>query len=218
MEYYTVFSSSADANQQPHLLVNISKNETISALAQEVKVLSRSPSSSFPACPFGGIIQLGANGQVLDGNNIIQDVIPDPRTIVLFASCSYPQYLPEDDTSGQIVGLNHGAPQHMIFDQPPTFDGSPSRGTTPVEPTSDRVEKEDGNERYEAIREASVTFASDDSPAQTPIPVEQPPPERVERRNRRYKYRTQEVDPANFTSAMARDVSGELLECHCRLA
>ena len=218
MEYYTVFSSSADANQQPHLLVDIDRTETISALAQRVKVLSRLPSSSFPTCPFGGIIQLGANGQVLNGKNIIQDVIPDPRTIVLFASCSYPQYLPQDESSGQLVGLDHGTPQHMIFDQPPTFDGSPSGGMTPVELTSDSVETEGSNERYEAIREASVPFVSDDSTAQTPRPEQQPSPERIARKNRRYKYRAQEVDPATYTSAMAQDVSREPLYCHRHLA
>lgn len=128
MEHYTVISSSWDAKHQPHLLVHFNKFETISALAEEVEKLSRLPWTSFPQCLVGAIVRLGANGQLLDKNSILKNVIPDPRAIVLFASYSFP----EDDTSGPIVGSTHTAPQHIIFDQNPVFENDPVEPTTEV--------------------------------------------------------------------------------------
>lgn len=199
-------SSGSNINQQPHLLVPIDKFETISALAHEVKVLSKAPSSSFPACPFGAILRLGANGQVLSGNTIISDAIPDPRSIILFAAYSYPQFLPQDDISGQTVGQNHSVPQHMTFDRPAHFNGSSPKDITPVELISDRAEK---GGRSEAIRAVSSTFVSDASTSQSPGPVQQPFRAQVESKFRRDPYRAEWVDPATYTAAMAQDVSGD---------
>ena len=197
-------SSDSDTNWQPHLLVSINKLETISALAHEVNVLSRSH-SFFPICPFGAIIRLGANGQVLNGNTIISDAIPDPRSIILFAAYSYPQFLPQDDTSGQIVGQNHSVPQHMIYDQSPTLNGNSPEGITPVEPILERAEK---GGRGEEIRAVSSTLVSDPSTSQSPGPAQQPFQARVESKFRSDTYRAEWVDPATYTPAMAQDVSG----------
>ena len=200
MEHYTVISSGWDAKHQPHLLVHFKKFETISALAEEVEKLSRLPLTSFPQCPPGAIVRLGANGQLLDKNSILKNVIPDPRAIVLFASYSFP----EDDISGQTVGLTHSAPQHIIFDQNPLFDNDP------VEPTTDRVPKRSRSEQDGALQEGSVAFASsDNNPSQSPGPVQQPFPGPVEKKSRNNNYRAHQGDPNTYTSGMLRDVSGD---------
>ena len=130
MQCYTVFSATANFYHQPHLLVHCNQLKTISALAEEIRVLSMlSASPSFPLWPLGGVIQLEASGQVLDQNAIIQDVIPDPRAVALFASISYPPL----DPSGQRFGLSHAA-QHIVFEDP-TFDGKF------LEPNTNRVEE-----------------------------------------------------------------------------
>ena len=67
MQCYTVLSANANFYHQPHRLVQCNQFKTISALAEEVRVLSTlSASSSFPSWSFGGIVQLEASGQVLD--------------------------------------------------------------------------------------------------------------------------------------------------------
>ena len=200
MEHYTVISSSWDAKHQPHLLVHFNKSETISALAEEVEKLSRLPWTSFPQCPLGAIVRLGANGQLLDKNSILKNVIPDPRAIVLFASYSFPG----DDISGQTVGLNHTAPQHIIFNQNPVLDH------VPVEPTTARLQKRSRSEQCGAIQEGSVSFgSSDNNPSRSPGPVQQPFPAPVEKKSRNNNDRVHQVDPNTYTSGMVRDVSGD---------
>ena len=199
MDYYTVFSTNADTNQQPHLLVHFNKFETVSALAREVEVLSRS-ASSFPSCPFGVRVQLAANGQILNGNHIIQNVIPDPRAIIIFADYSNPRFLHQGDASGQTLGLYHSPPQHIVFDQTATL------GSNPTERTIDTVENRGRNEQYEAIQGEFSSLVPERTTSRSPAHMQQPFPRMAERRPRRGMVRARQVDPA-FKTAVMEDVS-----------
>ena len=196
-------SSSADTNQQPHLLVPFNKTETISALAQKVEALSKDLSSSFPICPIGRIVQLRAKGQFLDGDHIIQNVIPDPRALFLYASYSYPQLLPQDDTSMETVGPNHGAPQHIIFGRSPTLDSNP------MEPLTEMAEGRGSSEEYGAIQGASLSSMSNQNTSQSPGPTQQPLQRGVKRKSRGHQDEAPQVDPTTSTSIMTRNVSDD---------
>ena len=148
-------------------------------------------------------MQLRAKGQFLDGNHIIQNVIPDPRAIILYASYSYPQLLPHDDTSMETVGPNLGAPQRIIFDQSPTLDSNP------VEPLTEMVEGRGSREQYGAMQGASLSSMSNKNTSQSTGSVQQPLQRGVKRKSRGNQDEAHQADPAPNTKIMTRNVSDD---------